>query len=131
VESGKNDSNRPQLHAAIAGCKKHKATLLIAKLDHFSRSVAFTAALLESPVKFVACETPNADRTSSRWWLCLRSMSTQISTRTKAVLAQATARGTKLANPRLSEVWNARNIAEADSYAQKIGPVLKTMRGWP
>ena len=56
---------------------------------------------------------------------------TQISTRTKAVLAQATARGTKLANPRLSEVWNARNIAEADSYAQKIGPVLKTMRGWP
>jgi DNA invertase Pin-like site-specific DNA recombinase len=35
VESGKN-SDRPQLRAAQAACKKHKAKLVIAKLDRLS-----------------------------------------------------------------------------------------------
>jgi Resolvase, N terminal domain len=40
VESGKN-SDRAQLRAAQASCKKHKATLVIAKLDRLSRNVHF------------------------------------------------------------------------------------------
>ena len=38
VESGKRAS-RPQLDAAIAACKKHKAKLIVAKLDRLSRNV--------------------------------------------------------------------------------------------
>ena len=41
VESGKR-TDRPQLAAALVACKKHKAKLVIAKLDRLSRNLAFT-----------------------------------------------------------------------------------------
>ena len=59
VESG-GRSERPQLVAALAACKKHKARLVIAKLDRLSRSVAFTATLMERGVDFVCCDNPHA-----------------------------------------------------------------------
>jgi hypothetical protein len=40
VESGKH-SDRAQLRAAQAACKKHKETLIIAKLDRLSRNLHF------------------------------------------------------------------------------------------
>ena len=47
VESGKR-SDRPQLAAAMAPATRRKATLLVAKLDRLSRSVAFIATLMDS-----------------------------------------------------------------------------------
>jgi DNA invertase Pin-like site-specific DNA recombinase len=42
TESGKrSDRHRPQLRAALAACKKHKAKLVVAKLDRLSRNAAF------------------------------------------------------------------------------------------
>jgi DNA invertase Pin-like site-specific DNA recombinase len=58
VESGKNDF-RPQLNAALDLAKKHNATLIIAKLDRLSRSVAFIMKLRDSGVKFEACDLPD------------------------------------------------------------------------
>src|SRR5262249_15453992 len=52
VESGKH-ANREELKKAIAACKKHKAKLVIAKLDRLSRNLAFIATLMESGVEFV------------------------------------------------------------------------------
>ena len=46
VESGKR-SDRPELEKAIAACKKHRARLIIAKLERLSRNVAFISALME------------------------------------------------------------------------------------
>jgi DNA invertase Pin-like site-specific DNA recombinase len=46
VESGKR-SDRPQLHAAIEACKRHGATLVIAKLDRLARNVLFMATLMD------------------------------------------------------------------------------------
>jgi DNA invertase Pin-like site-specific DNA recombinase len=40
VESGKRN-DRPQLAAAMDLCRRHKAVLLIAKLDRLARNVAF------------------------------------------------------------------------------------------
>jgi Resolvase, N terminal domain/Recombinase len=40
--SGKH-SDRPQLAAALGACKKHRAKLVIAKLDRLSRNLAFVA----------------------------------------------------------------------------------------
>ena len=61
VESGKN-SDRAQLRAAQAACKKHKARLVIAKLDRLSRNVAFVANLLEAGTDLVAVDNPHANK---------------------------------------------------------------------
>lgn len=64
VESGKRHKNRPQLDAALDACRRHKATLLIAKLDRLARNVAFIAALMENSrgVDFVAADMPRPTR---------------------------------------------------------------------
>ncbi len=46
---------------AMAHAKKHKATLVIAKLDRLSRKVSFVATLMDSGVKFVAADNPEAN----------------------------------------------------------------------
>jgi DNA invertase Pin-like site-specific DNA recombinase len=42
TESGKRHTNRPQLLAALAECRKRRAVLLIALLDRLARNVAPT-----------------------------------------------------------------------------------------
>jgi hypothetical protein len=59
TESGKR-SGRPELARAIAACRAHRATLLIARLDRLARNVAFVAGLMESGVPFVAADMPTA-----------------------------------------------------------------------
>jgi DNA invertase Pin-like site-specific DNA recombinase len=61
VESGKH-SERPQLMAALAACKKLRAKLVIAKLDRLSRNLAFIAALMHSGVEFIAVDNPHANK---------------------------------------------------------------------
>jgi DNA invertase Pin-like site-specific DNA recombinase len=55
VESGKR-SDRPELEKALAACRKHKAKLVIAKLDRLSRNVHFISRLMERRVDLVACD---------------------------------------------------------------------------
>lgn len=61
IESGKNNK-RPKLAEAVKLCKRHKATLLIAKLDRLARNVHFVSGLMESGLDFVACDNPHANR---------------------------------------------------------------------
>src|SRR5215467_171050 len=62
VESGKR-SDRPQLAAAMALAKRRKATLLVAKLDRLSRSVAFISALTDSRgFDLAIADMPGANR---------------------------------------------------------------------
>jgi DNA invertase Pin-like site-specific DNA recombinase len=61
VESGTNKKKRPILMEALALCKKHNATLLIAKLDRLARNVAFVSSLMDSKVKFKAVDFPEAN----------------------------------------------------------------------
>lgn len=60
VESGRKN-NRPVLLQAIEHCKQTGATLLIARLDRLSRNAAFINNLMESEIKFVACDMPSAN----------------------------------------------------------------------
>jgi DNA invertase Pin-like site-specific DNA recombinase len=100
IETGKGSNaidRRPQLKAALALAKKEKATLLIAKLDRLARNNAFVANLIEAGVPFVAADMPHANK------MLIQMMSVvaeherdMISSRTKAALAAAKARGTSL-----------------------------------
>ena len=96
VESGKKDA-RPELTAAIDLCRKTGATLLIAKLDRLARNVAFIANLLESGVRFVAVDMPNADRFMMHVYAAMaEEEGRRISELTRAALASAKARGIRL-----------------------------------
>lgn len=126
IESGKKNK-RPILQKALVYCKKHKAVLIIAKLDRLGRSVAFISALMESNVKFVAVDNPNASE------LMLHIMAAfaqyereQISIRTKEALAAAKRRGVKLGEQ--GKILSRRNKYRAEQFAQHMKPILEKLR---
>ena len=100
VESGKR-GGRPRLAEALALCRLHRATLVIAKLDRLARNVAFVSALMESDVEFTAVDFPQANRLTIHILAAVAEHeAAMISARTKAALAAAKARGVKLGGDR-------------------------------
>lgn len=113
IESGKRHLNRPQLMAALEHCKKHKATLVIAKLDRLARNTHFITGLLDAGVKFVAADNPSADRTMLEVYAVFASHEARvISQRTKAALQAAKSRGARLGNPRWDESLHLARLAK-------------------
>jgi DNA invertase Pin-like site-specific DNA recombinase len=99
IESGKRN-DRPQIAQALAACRARRAILVIAKLDRLARNVSFVSGLMESGVDFVACDNPHATRLTIHILAAVAEHEReQISSRTKAALAAAKARGVKLGNP--------------------------------
>lgn len=118
AESGKL-KDRPQLNAALAHCRRTKATLLIAKLDRLARNVAFVSALMETGTEFVAVDAPFANRLMIHVLSAVAEWEReQISERTKAALAAAKARGVKLGT--YGVVLGAKKQEEADRYAETV-----------
>ena len=127
VESGKRWS-RPELGKALAHCKKHRATLVIAKLDRLARNVHFISGLIESRVDFVAVDMPEADRAFLQMAAVFAEWEgRKISERTKAALAAAKARGVKLG---VTGKERAReNRSAANAFARKLRPVIRGLAG--
>lgn len=98
VESGKR-CDRPQLAAALAACRQHGATLVIAKLDRLARNVRFVSTLLDGDVPFVCCDMPSADRTMLQMVSVFAEHERRlISERTKAALNAKRQRGEQWAS---------------------------------
>lgn len=129
VESGKKHTNRPQLLAALAECRKRRAVLVIAKLDRLGRNVAFISALMESGTEFVCCDNPHANKLMLHMLAAFAEHEREmISNRTTAALAEAKRRGTKLGNPRLE---TARIAALKSHRANRpASEVIALMTGW-
>jgi len=99
IESGAKVA-RPHLTAALASCRLHRATLVIAKLDRLARNVSFIANLMDGGVEFVACDMPHANRLTLHLLAAIAEHEREmISQRTKAALQAARARGVRLGNP--------------------------------
>jgi DNA invertase Pin-like site-specific DNA recombinase len=100
VESGKRN-DRPKLAEALALCRLHGATLVIAKLDRLARNVNFISNLMESSVDFVAVDFPQANRLTVHILAAVAEHeAAMISQRTKAALGAAKARGVVLGGDR-------------------------------
>lgn len=63
IESGKHDRmiKRPILLKALALCKRHRAILLVPKVDRLVRSTQVHSDIKRSGVKFRACDNPHAN----------------------------------------------------------------------
>ena len=110
VESGKK-ANRPQLTAAIAWAKQHRARLLIAKLDRLSRNVSFIFSLRNSEVDFVACDIPDANTLTVGIMAVLAQHERElIGQRTKAALAAKKAHGYQLGMPNITPAITALGL---------------------
>lgn len=131
VESGKRN-DRPVLEEAINLCRRSRATLLVAKLDRLSRTVAFMSRLVESGIDFVAVDNPHANK------LMIHVLSAfaeherdMISARTSAALQAAKGRGVKLGNPKIEVAQKAavKGVrSRADNFCLNIGPVIAQIR---
>jgi len=133
VESGKRQENRPQLAAAMAACRKHKATLVIAKLDRLSRNNAFLAALIEAKIDVRAVDMPEASKTTLQLMAVFAEHERDmISARTKAALAIRKAQGVKLGNRTNLAEAQAKGTEtikrEADTFAANVLPIIERVK---
>jgi len=130
IESGKKN-DRPQLAAALARCRQHKARLIIAKLDRLARNVHFISGLMESGVEFVAVDMPEANRLTLHILAAVAEHEREmISQRTKAALDQAKVRGTRLGNPhpaRSLEQGRASKEAHLTTYREQFRPLVQQL----
>ncbi len=137
IESGKR-ADRPKLVEALRLCRLHGATLVIAKLDRLARNVHFISSLMEAGVDFVAVDFPQANRLTIHILAAVAEHEAlAISTRTRAALAAAKARGVKLGGDRgnfagvaslgavASRVVRSEN---ADKRAADVLPLIKELK---
>ena len=133
VESGaKSASARPELNKALEYCQKHKATLIVSKLDRLSRDLEFIAKMQKSEIPFVCADCPTASKES----LAIMGVFAQyeremIARRTKEALAEKRKAGVKLGSrhPKVAkglEKWRAeRAIIRAKNKVQKQKEIEK------
>ena len=93
------------LDHALAAARLHRAALVVSKVDRLTRSVAFLSRLLEAGVDVRFADLPQIEGATGRFLLqqmvaVAELEAGMISSRTKAALAAAKKRGTKLGGQR-------------------------------
>ena len=126
IESGTKNT-RQEMNKALDLVRQTGATMLVAKLDRLSRSVAFIATLMEDKrVDLKVAAIPTADKMMLHMYAVMSEAERDfISLRTSAALQAAKARGTKLGGARPNQ--QARHDAVkalAVSNADRVAPII-------
>ena len=134
IESGAC-STRPELAKALAACKQHKATLVVAKLDRLARDVQMILSIVDSGINVRFIDLPEIDPSSATGRFMLTMMASIaelerriISQRTKAALKAKKARGEKLGSPDPSKGVKASIEAKKAAAAAFDAQVLPFIR---
>ncbi|WOH71132.1 recombinase family protein [Bradyrhizobium sp. NDS-1] len=139
VESGRR-SDRPALELALTAARVHQAALVVAKVDRLTRSVGFLSRLLEAGVDVRFADLPAIEGPTGRFMLQQMAAVAEleaglISSRTKAALFAAKARGQRLGGNRgvtLSSKAKAKGReVQRDSAKQRasdLAPLLDELR---
>lgn len=118
IQSGRKD-DRSGLNRALAFAKTKKATLLIARLDRFSRKVSFIARIMDEGISLCCAEMPNASEFQLHIFAALAQEERRlISERTKAALSEAKKRGRVLGTN--GAALALANRQQADTFARSI-----------
>ena len=131
VESGgKELKDRKVLQEAMELCKSTSSTLLVATLSRLSRDAAFVLTLMkDTSIRFQVASMPNAENFQLGIYALLNQQEReQVSTRTRAALAAAKARGVKLGNPKNLEEWNRNRKNQARVFANQHSNLIWTLR---
>jgi DNA invertase Pin-like site-specific DNA recombinase len=129
VESGKR-KDRPELLKALDYCKKNKAALVVAKLDRLARNVSFVSMLMESKVEFICADFPTAnDLTIHIIAAVAQHEAATVSTRTKAALAAAKARGVVLGKSMSTDKIDKGHATQSDIADRNALKVQTTING--
>jgi DNA invertase Pin-like site-specific DNA recombinase len=122
TESGRR-SDRRQLAKALAHAKAIGATVVFAKLDRLTRNVDLLRSLVASDVDLVFCDLPHVPAGAMGRFLLTQMASVAeleaglTSERTKAALAAAKARGTKLGNPNGARALKGKQVGNKQAVA--------------
>ncbi|MET4361272.1 DNA invertase Pin-like site-specific DNA recombinase [Bradyrhizobium sp. LB8.2] len=139
VESGRR-SDRPALERALTAARVHQAALVVAKVDRLTRSVAFLSRLLEAGVDVRFADLPAMEGPTGRFMLQQMAAVAEleaglISSRTKAALEAAKARGQSLGGNRGSTLSSKarasgrdRQAAIAQRRANDLAPLIEEVR---
>src|SRR5450759_638037 len=136
VETGKGFDaldRRPQLAEALAQARRRRCPVVVAKLDRLSRDVHFISGLMAHRVPFLVVDLgSDVDPFILHLFAALAEKErAMISTRTRAALAAAKARGTKLGGPKLAEARERAVVsirAGADRLAANVVPIIREMQ---
>ena len=127
IETGKGNK-RPILKQAIQHCIDENAVLLLAKQDRLARDVEFVSSLLNSKIKFISVDYPDAPRLLVHIRAAVdEDERVRISIRTKEALAAAKERGVILGKYG-RDVLSKRNADKANEYAKKMKPTIERLR---
>jgi DNA invertase Pin-like site-specific DNA recombinase len=131
VESG-GKADRPKLAEALALCRNHGATLIVAKLDRLARNAHFLLGLQNAGVDFVAADMPGANRMTVGILACVAEAERDMtSARTKAALKASKKklggfRG-RAGTPEDCAKARAAHMAKANAKANDLSPLFATM----
>jgi DNA invertase Pin-like site-specific DNA recombinase len=131
IETGKGADaldRRPQLSAALKAARKHRAPIIVAKLDRLSRDVHFISGLMTHKTPFIVAELgADADPFMLHLYAALAEKErAMISRRTKDALAAKKAQGVKLGGLNAKGI---QNRDEAKERAEQLRPIFNELAG--